>query len=753
AQTTYDPAQDGIDFYESLEGMLVQINDARVTGPTNRFGEIWGVGDFGFNATGSNARGGITLVERAAGVDYNPERIQLDDGLNGIVSPGADVGDGIALARGVVAYNFGNFEVALTELPVVTSDFLPREVSIPTATDRLTVAAYNVENLSPADPEAKFAELAGQIVDGLGAPDILALSEVQDDNGPTNDGAVAADLTLALLIDAIASAGGPSYAFVQIDPVDDQDGGQPGGNIRVVQLYNPARVSFVPGTTGAGDSTTATAVGLSGGELALSLSPGRIAPTDGAWSSSRKPLAVTYDFNGRRVLVINNHFNSKGGDQPLFGVNQPPLLTSEIQRRAQATLVHDFVFGALALDPQARVVVLGDLNDFDFSPPLRILRNGPLGAGDSEGTQPALVNLGTQLVVDPAERYSYVFEGNSQELDHVLSTPSLFTSSPQYQAVHTNAEYSVQTSDHDPLIASFLLPANVDPVANAGTDRTVAGGTGVSLDGTASSDADGSIESYAWTQTAGTAVTLVDADTATPSFVTPGMAGALTFRLTITDDEGASAFDEVTITVTNDVDTVPDAFEFTDVPDAPSSEVIVSNAIMVRGIDRKTAIGIASSTIARYSINGGRFRAGTATVKNGDQVRLQIVSAIDGGESRSATLTIGGVSDTWTVTTGQDAMADPVRFDDRRRAQPGALVTSRLVTISGISVPVDVHISGDESALYSINGGAFTSEPGVVNNGDTVQLLPRASTTPGAVVTARLGVGSVSAAWNVMTRP
>ena len=96
------------------------------------------------------------------------------------------------------------------------------------------------------------------------------------------------------------------------------------------------------------------------GELRLTLSPGRIEPTSTAWNSSRKPLAATYDFNGRRVVIVNNHFNSKGGDQPLQGVNQPPLLSSETQRRQQATLVNGFVSSIQTLDPAARVIVLGD---------------------------------------------------------------------------------------------------------------------------------------------------------------------------------------------------------------------------------------------------------------------------------------------------------------------------------------------------------------------------------------------------------
>ena len=74
-----------------------------------------------------------------------------------------------------------------------------------------------------------------------------------------------------------------------------------------------------------------------------SFSPGRIEPGNTAWNSSRKPLVGEFSFRGERVIIINNHFNSKGGDQPLYGLNQPPVLSSETQRRQQAQLVNTFV--------------------------------------------------------------------------------------------------------------------------------------------------------------------------------------------------------------------------------------------------------------------------------------------------------------------------------------------------------------------------------------------------------------------------
>lgn len=96
---------------------------------------------------------------------------------------------------------------------------------------------------------------------------------------------------------------------------------------------------------------------------------------------------------------------------------------------------------------------------------------------------------------------------------------------------------------------SVDISVNAAPLADAGTDQTVDPGTSVNLNGSASSDSDGSIASYAWVQTSGTAVTLTGADTATPSFTAPTSGATLVFALTVTDNEGASATDSVTVTV------------------------------------------------------------------------------------------------------------------------------------------------------------------------------------------------------------
>jgi len=98
---------------------------------------------------------------------------------------------------------------------------------------------------------------------------------------------------------------------------------------------------------------------------------------------------------------------------------------------------------------------------------------------------------------------------------------------------------------------------NASPSAQAGADRTVAGGTVVSLVGSGT-DSDGTIASYRWTQAAGPAVTLAAATAATASFTAPQVTAntALTFRLTVTDNQGASGSDVVIITIRAGVPTV-----------------------------------------------------------------------------------------------------------------------------------------------------------------------------------------------------
>ncbi|MBD0674169.1 endonuclease/exonuclease/phosphatase family protein [Streptomyces sp. CBMA156] len=104
-----------------------------------------------------------------------------------------------------------------------------------------------------------------------------------------------------------------------------------------------------------------------------------------------------------------------------------------------------FTDRTLAVDPNASVIVLGDLNDFEFSQTI-----DSLTAGGSLTDLPRTLPL--------PERYTYVYEGNSQVLDHILISRSLAATSYAYDIVHISSEFAAQLSDHDPQVVRIPLP-------------------------------------------------------------------------------------------------------------------------------------------------------------------------------------------------------------------------------------------------------------------------------------------------------
>ncbi|MGB6364490.1 MAG: endonuclease/exonuclease/phosphatase family protein, partial [Thermoanaerobaculia bacterium] len=140
----------------------------------------------------------------------------------------------------------------------------------------------------------------------------------------------------------------------------------------------------------------------------------------------------------------NNHWKSKRGDDPLMGASQPPLARTESQRSRQAWVIREFADEWLARDPAANLVVLGDLNELVGRTPMRVL------------TATGLVDLIAE--VPPADRYTFIYRGNSQVLDHiVLSADLLEQVSPRLDIVHVNADYADgdRASDHDPVVVEL----------------------------------------------------------------------------------------------------------------------------------------------------------------------------------------------------------------------------------------------------------------------------------------------------------
>ncbi|MEU9393421.1 endonuclease/exonuclease/phosphatase family protein [Streptomyces sp. NPDC048324] len=430
-----EPSTYALDYYESLEGMNVQVADARVVTATDPYSELWVTVKPHENRT---RRGGALYGSYDS---QNTGRLQIQTLGPTSGFPVANVGDTLTgTTTGPLDYNqYGGYTLAASELGTLKSAGLQRETTRKQARGELAVATYNVENLDPSD--TTFAAHAAAIVNNLQSPDIVSLEEIQDNDGATDDGVVDASATVNKLIDAIVAAGGPKYDWRSIDPVNDQDGGEPGGNIRQVFLFNPERVSFTD--RAGGDSTTAVGVTKVRGKAQLTASPGRVEPANDAWKSSRKPLAGEFVFRGRTVFVIANHLNSKGGDQGLTAQYQPPTRSSETQRHAQATLVNAFVKSILDVQKNADVIALGDMNDFDFSGTAQILE------GDGE-LWSAIKSL------PKSERYTYDYQGNQQVLDQILVSPSIRRGCDlDYDSVHINSEFHDQISDHDPQVLRF----------------------------------------------------------------------------------------------------------------------------------------------------------------------------------------------------------------------------------------------------------------------------------------------------------
>ncbi|MFC1455505.1 lamin tail domain-containing protein [Microvirga arabica] len=467
ALTSFDATTDGVDFWESLEGMVVTLNDARSVGPsfTSSFGdsEVFAVVDDGAGAGLQTPSGGLIIQEG----DFNPEKIAIQED-NRVFDNDytANTGDRLGDVTGIVSYDSrSNYEVIVTQAFEVTSGGLQKEGATSLAAgdaDHLTVATYNAENLDANDPASRFTTIAAELVSKLKSPDIVALQEIQDDNGTTDNGVTLSEATLQKLVAAIELAGGPKYSYTYVAPENNEDGGQPGGNIRQVFLYNAARVQLADPVPAIGGYDDANAVVNADGNVDLAYTVGRLDPTNAAFEDSRKPLAAEFVFNGEKVILVNNHFNSKGGDDPLYGVNQPPIQVTQTQRLAQAEVVAEFVESIYAVDEDANVVVLGDLNDFGFSKPVERLEEA------------GLFDLSDLLPEN--ERYDYVFDGNSQDLDHIMVSDALIGRSA-IDVLRINAEFAQQTSDHDPLIARLAISKGIVVDGGNGADQ-VAGGNG-----------------------------------------------------------------------------------------------------------------------------------------------------------------------------------------------------------------------------------------------------------------------------------
>jgi len=447
----FRPDADAIDLWESLEGMRLVVPDGgAVIGPTSKYGDLFllpaGAPERPMTGTGSPLLqpAGAPVDRISLSLRRLPERPQLAVGtrLVGAIS-------------GIVDYTFTNYRLVVDGAPEVAGSPAGCAPTDPLGARSGTVrlATYNVENLSIARDAERIERIGGQIAGALGGPEIVALVEIQDDSGPKDgDAVVGSAATLAALSGAVAAAGGPTYAWVSIDPELDREGGQPGGNIRVALLYDPARVALPRrGVAGPADGAL---VRIAGGRPALDPNPGRVDPTSAAFTLAegegvRRSLAVELTVDARPLFVVVNHWSSKYDDDRPWGAIQPPRGPTAAKRFAQASVVRAFAERILAVDPDAAIAVLGDLNEPEWSPGVELV------------SAPPFANL--LLEVPERERYTFNFEGSSQAIDHLVVSPSLVPGA-ESEVVHLNADCpdEVRTSDHDALLARLVWPPAKD---------------------------------------------------------------------------------------------------------------------------------------------------------------------------------------------------------------------------------------------------------------------------------------------------
>lgn len=363
-------------------------------------------------------------------------------------APLVNVGDRLAQdVYGPLSYRANSFQiVARGKLKVQQtglSEALRTHASDPGAefTSILTLNAFNLDTHRERpelveDPrrdidddvgDQRFEMLAKVIVEQALSPAIVALQEIQDNDGAEITPITDAHLTYLRLIHAVRKEGGPDYRWADIAPVANADGGQPGGNIRNAYLYDPERIELVP------DSLQLLGLDTE------------------AFEGSRKPLVAHFRVrqSGKMVAVINVHLASKRHQYSIFAPSQAGFDPRERTRIDQALLIRAHLD---ALREQGvEYYVTGDFNDFDFSPTLAAL------CGETS------VNLVDSIPVQ--ERFDYNHRGKLHTLMHAIVSKSQAEAGRwHFQILHGNELQGVQpgalgtrATDHAYVVGYLLV--------------------------------------------------------------------------------------------------------------------------------------------------------------------------------------------------------------------------------------------------------------------------------------------------------
>ncbi|MFC1997402.1 endonuclease/exonuclease/phosphatase family protein [Chloroflexota bacterium] len=395
-------------YYETIEGMLVQVSGrAQAVGPTSKYGEyVMVLPSHGFERLwqGDEAINGIAIMVDDGSAAVHEDSTTLDYVV--------DVGNQVSGVIGPLAYTFSRYKIEPVTIPEITSqddESLPN--LSPADSSEFSIMTWNVENLFDTRPPHPSD------------PPMLKPSEYR--------------LRIEKIANTIEAAGAP--LIVGLQELE---------NIAVLEDIAASEILADYGYEAllieGFDSRGIDNGYLIRGDRATFISVEQFIAPEGL--TSRPPLLVQVEVatdNGPATLfVINNHFTSMSA-----GVE-----ATEPRRNAQAAWNVEVMEGILAEHPEAYVAVIGDLNSFYDSRPIDTLRE----AGMKHVFE----------TIPEDERYSYIFQGFSQTLDHILVTPSLFETLTRTEVLHVNADFGppepgdpspIRTSDHDPVVAVFEM--------------------------------------------------------------------------------------------------------------------------------------------------------------------------------------------------------------------------------------------------------------------------------------------------------
>jgi DNA/RNA endonuclease YhcR with UshA esterase domain len=410
ASVELDPPPDEAEsngYYESMEGMLVQVSGPAIAvGPTSRYGEY-------------------VLVQSKNGIDrlwqgdttHNGLAIMVDDGSSMVhedhstLAYTVNTGDQVGNLIGPLAYTFDRYKIEPIAQPQVSpaeTTFIALESADP---GEFSIMTWNAEDLFDVfDPHPSSPE----------RPDIHSYR-----------------VSIAKVANTILAGGGPT--IVGLQEVEDIDILEDIAEHEVLHgfEYQPF---LIEGT----DSRHIDNGYLVRGDIANVIDVQQHVAPEGL--TSRPPLRIEVEIETAsgpvRIFVLNNHFTSLSGGE---GATEP-------RRIAQAAWNVTILESILEEKPDAHVAVIGDLNSFYDSPPIDTLREAGLIH---------VFELNTE-----AGWYSYIYQGLSQTLDHILVTPGLYDLLHRVEVLHMNADYApaaaedespLRKSDHDPVIATFSL--------------------------------------------------------------------------------------------------------------------------------------------------------------------------------------------------------------------------------------------------------------------------------------------------------